>query len=296
MFFARPSAFPDVSVSVPCSRPPVCRPLCVCLFPREALRLPGRLCVLFPACRSGLLRPSVFQGLRPSSGAPFPVVFPPGADGRRRRREGTLWPLPLREKPVVCAGLLPARSERFRALGKSHESLPPAASALFFPAPPSFGPLCSPLWPGKFGAYFPGADASEEKALIPGLLQGRRSDICKSRIGRAFRVPTAPPKRYTFIEACALSASCGGGAFFLPFGQDPLPKLCNFFASTKVYLSKRPNGIFGAFIIPQNPDLSSPNVTNGKIFVMNGKKNFFRPRFQPVFSKNPSFSPPAGQS
>ena len=29
---------------------------------------------------------------------------------------------------------------------------------------------------------------------------------------------------------------------------------------------------------------------------MNGKKNFFCSRFQPVFSKNPSFSPPAGKS
>ena len=194
-----------------------------------------------------------FRGLRPSSGTPFPVLFPPGADGRRRRREGTLWPLPLREKPVVCAGLLPARSERFRALGKSHESLPPAASALLFPLRPLSVPFAV-----RFG---------------------------RANSGRTFRVPTAPPKRYTFIEACALSASCGGGAFFLPFGQDPLPKLCNFFASTKVYLSKRPNGIFGAYIIPQNPDLSSPNVTNGRIFVMNGKKNFSGPVFSPFFSK-----------
>ena len=53
---------------------------------------------------------------------------------------------------------------------------------------------------------------------------------------KAPKIPFGLLERYTFIEACALSASCGGGAFFLPFGQDPLPKLCNFFASTKVYL------------------------------------------------------------
>ena len=237
----------------------------LCLFPVRGRRSAGPSvsafslarpsasgCVLFPACRSGLLRPSVFQGLRPSSGAPFPVLFPPGAAGSKERR-------------VLCPARCRAEDRTSAKAGSGRTFRVPTA-------PPN------------------------KEAFIPDPLQGRKSDTAKAGNGRAFLVATPPPKRYTFVEAKKLHnfgrGSCPKGRKKAPPPQDAESAQ----ASIKVYLSKRPNGIFGAFIIPQNPDLSSPNVTNGRIFVMNGKKKFFRPRFQPVFSKNPSFSPPAGQS
>ena len=165
---ARPSGFPDASV--------FCSPLAGVAF-----------CTSPP-----------FRGLRPSSGASFPVVFPPGADGRRRRREGTLWPLPLREKPVVCAGLLPARSERFRALGKSHESLPPAASALLFPLLPLSVPFAVRFGRANSGRTFRVPTPLKRRLLFLACCRAEDRTSAKAGSGRAFRVPTAPLNKRLF--------------------------------------------------------------------------------------------------